>query len=136
MHIVKRKRESLLNNHRFRDERLKSVQRADANGRTYTTFEIDGERFHGSRSAIELLLKKQQIQTTFPRKPVPFGLDVAVYAFDEMLEVLARFRAKSRACGALNDKEEPTERDDCISRWAARTCTARALERDQIAHGV
>ena len=104
--------EGFMNDHRY--ARMKSVQQVDAEGHIYSVFKIDRERYHGARSAIKLLLKKQQVQTTFPQKPCPFGLCVKVFALDDMPNVLAHFCTNLRVCGSLDDKEEPTEKDDCI----------------------
>jgi hypothetical protein len=78
-------------------------------GQVYTIFEVDRERYPGARRAIELLLRKQEVQTTFPKREAPYGRTVLSFAFDAIPEMLNTLRKDSRFTKNVKDLEDPIE---------------------------
>lgn len=112
-----------------RSARLRHVTRTDCKGTSYTVFEVEGERFHGARSAIELLLRKQKTQTTYPRKKIPFGDTVFTRKLEEVPALLGRIR---QLVSPDRGPEEPADAYQTEERWTK----TGSCESGAVAHGV
>jgi hypothetical protein len=104
-------------------------------GQVYTVFKIDGERYPGVRRVIELLLRKQEVQTTFPKREAPYDRTVLFFAFGTIPGMLNTLRKDSRSTKNVKDLEDPIEQDDCVSRWGPRS-TLHYGENERVSHGI